>query len=286
MVGASISDKVVNGSSTSSSIPSWKRKRSSLSSDDRAKKKRSLMLLDSDLLDCPICFEPFTIPIFQCDNNGHLACSSCCPKLSNKCPACASPIGDKRCRPMESVLESAFTPCPNAEMGCTKNVSYGKEPTHVKECSFSLCSCPVLNCPYSGPYKNLSDHYCLTHPDNECSDCFVCGLSFGAQTNISDKILVLWEYKKHLLFTVECFEEPYGLKVSVSCVAPCAAEVGEFSYELSYTVDGHTVSYESPEVKRVLQVSGEAPRENFMLIPRCLLRGDLLKMKLCIKSRS
>lgn len=106
------------------------------------------------------------------------------------------------------------------------------------------------------------------------------------QTNISDKILVLWEYKKHLLFTVECFAEPYGVNVAVSCIAPCAPEVGEFSYGLSYTVDGHTVTYESPEVKRVLQVSGQTPQENFMLIPHSLLRGDLLKMKLCIKSRS
>lgn len=187
---------------------------------------------------------------------------------------------------MENVLESIFTPCPNAKMGCTKNVSYGKESTHLKQCSFSLCSCPVVNCRYAGSYKNLSDHYCLTHPDSECSDCFICGLSFTVQTNISDKILVLWEYKKHLLFTVECFAEPYGVNVAVSCIAPCAPEVGEFSYNLSYTVDGHTVTYESPDVKRVLQVSGQTPQENFMLIPNSLLRGDLLKMKLCIKSRS
>ena len=171
-------------------------------------------------------------------------------------------------------------------MGCSKNVSYGKESTHLIQCSFSLCSCPVVNCRYAGSYKNLSDHYCLTHPDSECSDCFICGLSFSVQTNISDKILVLWEYKKHLLFTVECFEETYGVNVAVSCIAPCAPEVGEFSYNLSYTVNGHTVTYESPEVKRVLQVSGQTPQANFMLIPRSLLRGDLLKMKLCIKSRS
>ncbi|CAN7059592.1 hypothetical protein IGI04_015791 [Brassica rapa subsp. trilocularis] len=284
MVGVAETSDEVNGSS--SSIPSsQKRKRSSVSSSGDGAKKRSLMLLDSDLLDCPICYEPLTVPIFQCDN-GHLACSSCCPKLSNKCHACASPIGDKRCRAMENVLESIFTPCPNAKMGCTKNVSYGKESTHLKQCSFSLCSCPVVNCRYAGSYKNLSDHYCLTHPDSECSDCFICGLSFTVQTNISDKILVLWEYKKHLLFTVECFAEPYGVNVAVSCIAPCAPEVGEFSYNLSYTVDGHTVTYESPDVKRVLQVSGQTPQENFMLIPNSLLRGDLLKMKLCIKSRS
>ncbi|RID66022.1 hypothetical protein BRARA_D01188 [Brassica rapa] len=273
MVGVAETSDDVNGSS--SSIPSsQKRKRSSVSSSGDGAKKRSLMLLNSDLLDCPICYEPLTVPIFQVFV---IMDTSCCPKLSNKCPACASPIGDKRCRAMENVLESIFTPCPNAKMGCTKNVSYGKESTHLKQCSFSLCSCPVVNCRYAGSYKNLSDHYCLTHPDSECSDCFICGLSFTVQTNISDKILVLWEYKKHLLFTVECFEEPYGVNVGVSCIAPCAPEVGEFSYNLSYTVDGHTV-------KRVLQVSGQTPQENFMLIPHSfLLRGELLDLKLCIK---
>ncbi|KAL0641601.1 hypothetical protein Bca4012_103239 [Brassica carinata] len=45
-----------------SSILSQKRKRSSKSSPD---KRLSPALLDLNVLDCPICFEAFTIPIFQ-----------------------------------------------------------------------------------------------------------------------------------------------------------------------------------------------------------------------------
>ncbi|CAL9223892.1 unnamed protein product [Arabidopsis halleri] len=75
--------------------------------------------LDLYILDCPVCCEPLTIPVFQCDN-GHLACSSCCPKLSNKCPACSLPIGNNRCVAMERVLES--------------------------ECTFSQSICPALDC--------------------------------------------------------------------------------------------------------------------------------------------
>ncbi|KAG2307959.1 hypothetical protein Bca4012_083087 [Brassica carinata] len=93
MVGASSISETSDQVNGSSSIPSQKRNRSSISSGDGAK-KRSLMLLDADLLDCPICYLPLTIPIFQCDN-GHLACSSCCPKLRNNALPVLPPLVTK-----------------------------------------------------------------------------------------------------------------------------------------------------------------------------------------------
>ncbi|CAH2079675.1 unnamed protein product [Thlaspi arvense] len=240
MVGAS----TTNEGTGSNSILLQKRKRSWRSPGDGAKREnQSLMLLDPDVLDCPICFEAFKIPIFQCDN-GHLACSSCCPKLSGKCPACSFPIGNNRCRAMESVLESVLVPCPNAKFGCNKNVSYGKVSTHEQEFAFSQCSCPAQDCNFTGLYNHLYDHY------NDVP---------------------------------HCFREPYGVYVTVSCIAPSAPEVGEFSYHLSYTVDGHTITYGSPEVKRIREVSYQTPQENFMLIPNSFLCGELLEMKVCIK---
>ncbi|CAE6201953.1 unnamed protein product [Arabidopsis arenosa] len=124
----------------------------------RLENKTSWAMLDLEVLHCPICFEPLTIPIFEC-GNGHLACSSCCPKLSNKCPSCALPIGHNRCRAMESVLESVFVPCQNAELGCTKNVSYGKQSSHDPECIFSRCTCPAQGCNFTSLYKDLYGHY-------------------------------------------------------------------------------------------------------------------------------
>ncbi|BBG99598.1 Protein with RING/U-box and TRAF-like domains [Prunus dulcis] len=56
-------------------------------------------LADPEVLDCLICYEPLTIPVFQCEN-GHIACSSCCTKSKNKCPSCSWPIGYNRCRPL------------------------------------------------------------------------------------------------------------------------------------------------------------------------------------------
>ncbi|CAF1858316.1 hypothetical protein HID58_061574 [Brassica napus] len=276
MVGASV--PVSGEKDGASSILTQKRKRSSKSSPD---KRLSPALLDLNVLDCPICFEAFTIPIFQCEN-GHLACSSCCPKMSNKCPTCALPTGHIRCRPMESVVESVCVPCPNAKSGCTENLSYGKQLTHEKECDFSPCSCPEQDCDYTGPYKDLYRHYDST-AHHERFNWFLCGQPFTAQMDISDKILIKRGCNLIILIAVQCFREPCGVYVTVSCIAPPSPKVREFSYDITYTTeDGYTMIYKSPTVKRILKVSFETPRDNFMLIPHNLLRGDLLKLEICI----
>ncbi|ESQ47280.1 hypothetical protein EUTSA_v10027864mg [Eutrema salsugineum] len=298
MVEAAIAEASGEGNGSSSILSQKRACCSSISPGDGAKrvgtedKRLSTTLLDLSILDCPICFEAFTIPIFQCDN-GHLACSSCCAKLSDKCPSCASPIGHIRCRAMESVLESILIPCANAKLGCAKNVSYGKVSTHEKECAFSLCSCPVLDCNYTGPYKDLYDHYKFTHRKK-----WSTGLaymisnyrqsSFGAKMNISDKIFIIVNDTRSLLFVVQCFREPYGVYVTVRCIAPSAPEVGEFSYQISYkSVDEHTMFYKSPVVKRIREVSFQTPQENSMLlIPLSWLSGDSLEINICIKKKT
>lgn len=60
VVGASVSESSCDREGVSN-ILSKKRQRSSISEG----KKRSAMLLGLDILDCPICFEALTIPIFQ-----------------------------------------------------------------------------------------------------------------------------------------------------------------------------------------------------------------------------
>ncbi|KFK35021.1 hypothetical protein AALP_AA5G223900 [Arabis alpina] len=275
MAGASISE------SSSEGIGSSRKRKLSPTSSGNGTKKLSTMLFDPDSLHCPICVEVLTIPIFQCDN-GHLACSSCCPKLRNKCASCALPIGHSRCRAMETVLESVFVPCLNSSLGCTKNISYGNEVAHDEECEFAICLCPVKGCNYPDMYKEIYNHYNRNHSQRSRRETICCGIPFSAKMSISDKILIKREHNKSLLFAVQCFREQYGVYVTVSCIAPPAPEVGEFPYHLSYTVDGHTMIYKSPKMKMVFEVSSEIPQENFMLIPHSLLRGDVLEMEICI----
>ncbi|KAL0844986.1 hypothetical protein Bca101_018232 [Brassica carinata] len=220
----------------------------------RTEDKTRSAILESGVLDCPICAEPLSIPIFQCDN-GHLACSSCCPKLKNKCPSCALPVGHSRCRAMETVVKSVFLPCQNAKYGCTETVAFGKEPTHEKVCTFAeYCCCPVQDCNYAGPYLDLYRHYVSPASSH---------LALGEQI-------------------LQCFREPFGVYVTVSCIAPSIRKVGQFSYELIYTVDGQTMSYKSSEMKKIREVSFQTPQDSYMLIPHSLLRGESLEMTLCI----
>ncbi|XP_010424345.1 PREDICTED: E3 ubiquitin-protein ligase SINA-like 7 [Camelina sativa] len=282
MVGASSSASSGQRSDSSRTNVFRTRQTSSSVSPTNGARKRLKMEMDLEVLECSICFETLTIPIFQCDN-GHLGCSSCCPKWCNKCPRCALPIGRIRCRAMESVLRSISIPCPNAQFGCTDNVSYGLESTHVNECIFSQCSCPALDCDYTGSYEALWWHYsyglCVAPRDGS----FTYKVPSTVRMNISDKIKIHADRTNELLFAVQCFREPSGVRVTVSCMAPSSPTVGKFSYHLSYTVDGETITYKSQDMKRILEVSFQTPLEHFMLIPHSSLRGDLLEMKLTIE---
>jgi hypothetical protein len=40
-------------------------------------------------LECPVCFEPATIPIMKCEED-HLICSACRERV-NECPECRTP---------------------------------------------------------------------------------------------------------------------------------------------------------------------------------------------------
>ncbi|KAL0730149.1 hypothetical protein Bca4012_026242 [Brassica carinata] len=261
----------------SSSIHFQKRQRT----DD---KMRSAML-NFEVFNCIICIEPLTAPIFQCDN-GHLVCSSCCPKLRNKCPLCSFPIGDKRCRAMEKVIESTGILC--SVLGCTKIVCYRELSAHEKECTFSLCVCPVPDCKYTASYKDVYDHYNSDHQkisslERPMLDMFTSGMSFIIELNINDKVSIMREHEKSLLFAFQCFRKLYGVCVTVCCIAPSSPEVEEFSYDLSYNMGGQNMIYKSLKVKRIRKVSLQIPQDNFMLIPQNLLYGELLNMEVTIK---
>ncbi|CAA7032668.1 unnamed protein product [Microthlaspi erraticum] len=245
--------------------------------------------VDLDRLDCPICSKPFTVPIFQCDN-GHVICDSCRPKVI-KCPFCALPMGNNRCRGMESILESVTVPCRNADLGCTKYVPYGREKSnHEKEhCKFSLCSCPeaeLENCKHTGFYNDMFfSHYRAYHLIKE--DCF---FTFGESKNvrmlISEKSLVLTTLLRSLMFVMQCIRERNGVYVMVSFVAPLSPEVEKFSYRLSYSYNGKETHTHGPvEMKNVLKVSFQIPQEekDAMFLPNRFLRGDELELELCIK---
>ncbi|CAH8363784.1 unnamed protein product [Eruca vesicaria subsp. sativa] len=247
---------------------------------------RSGTLLELDLLDCPVCCHALTSPIFQCDN-GHIACSSCCTNLRNRCPSCALPIGVYRNRMMERLVEAIIVQCPNAKHGCTDKFSYGKELIHEKECSFALCYCPAPGCNFSDLCNDLYLHYYDRHRGS--GEYFRCGYDGQAWMHISDKILVLQEGRDGPLVAIQCFEEEQGVYVTVNCITPCAPGVSEFSFQLTYSAYGapdRTMSFGLSEMNRIQKVSFQTPEKDFMFVPRYFLNGQTnLKMNICIRRR-
>ncbi|KAH9306535.1 hypothetical protein KI387_010939, partial [Taxus chinensis] len=85
--------------------------------------------IDPETLECNICMEPLSPPVFQC-SNGHIACSRCCDRLYNKCHSCTKPIGKIRCLAIEKVIESVKVSCKYAYNGCAEMVKFSKRPDH------------------------------------------------------------------------------------------------------------------------------------------------------------
>lgn len=227
----------------------------------------------------------FVVLYFQCDN-GHISCSTCCNKLRNKCPSCALPIGHIRCRAMERVIKAVIVPCPNVKFGCTQKFSYGEELTHEKECTFSLCSCPARYCNYTGFYKDLYSHFKTHEGVTEYSCPFTFGDKYTAEVYLAlgkYTSFVMKEYNDGLLFVVQYFIEPHGVFVTVSCIAPSALEVGEFSCHISTVVEKYKMTFDLPKVKRIRKLIFQTPEEDFMLVPTYFLHGrKALKLRLCI----
>lgn len=94
----------------------------------------SLDILVSASLECPICIDYFTVPIFQCDN-GHAICDRC-SKRSPNCPFCKFPIGRKlRNYNLEQQLSLIDIYC-NFK-GCNAQIKLASRIVHENECKFN-----------------------------------------------------------------------------------------------------------------------------------------------------
>ncbi|XP_010470542.1 PREDICTED: E3 ubiquitin-protein ligase SINA-like 5 isoform X1 [Camelina sativa] len=247
-------------------------------------KTQSVKLQSSDVLDCPICFEPLKKPIYQC-TNGHLSCSSCCKKINNRCSFCTSPIGDIRCRAMEKVIEATIVPCPNAKYGCKESTTYGnKSSIHEKVCVFARCFCPLQNCNYVGSYTDLKGHANAAHSWEEyglISFVFDRPLIFGMNIN-EKKMVVFREEEDGDLVVVQAFKGTEGVSVTVSCIAPLSPGIRNLSCSVAKLNECTTLRLRL-RVKNIQKVSEQMQFEDgFMFIPSYMLSGGHMKMQICI----
>ncbi|PSN33228.1 hypothetical protein C0J52_23649 [Blattella germanica] len=125
-------------------------------------------------LECPLCCEYMIPPITSCVN-GHNICNFCKPGL-DKCPNCRGNLMDTRNRPMENLSQQITHPCKNREYGCAVHVLVDYKEQHEKECTLSLCKCPLhdfklrwldpnceVSCDWVGPPLALQTHLQNVH---------------------------------------------------------------------------------------------------------------------------
>lgn len=125
--------------------------------------KRLNVNMEVDTLDCLICYEPLSPPIFQC-SVGHFICSSCRHKqLDKKCPSCSVKTSFKRCFGVEHIVQAVMVPCSNANYGCIEKVTYYQKEEHEKVCPNAPCFCPESSCGFAGSTTTLLDHLTMHH---------------------------------------------------------------------------------------------------------------------------
>ncbi|XP_002965124.2 E3 ubiquitin-protein ligase SINA-like 10 [Selaginella moellendorffii] len=121
-----------------------------------------LATLDVDTLDCSVCMESLTPPIFQC-SNGHIACQSCRSKISDVCPTCSKPLGSIRCLAIEKLIETLSVSCKFADHGCGAMPKFVHKAIHERSCEFRPCACPIKPCNVSAPTRDLLAHIVEAH---------------------------------------------------------------------------------------------------------------------------
>ncbi|CAL1413404.1 unnamed protein product [Linum trigynum] len=240
----------------------------------------SVTLTDPEVLDCSVCFDTLTIPVYQCEN-GHTACSPCCTKMAYKCPSCCLPIGYNRCRAIEKVLESASVPCLNSVYGCREVVTYSKKQAHDKACVYAPCLCPLSGCNFSDSVKQLCEHFRTTHKNRTVR--FKYDTVFPAFFTSDHKLLVLQEETEGVLFLLTNSVGNVGNIIKVSCMGP-ASYKGRFFYEVSAKTEDSSVKFQS-FAENVLKKGNEAPTATggFLLVPASFFgRYKQISIDVCI----
>ncbi|KAF5295248.1 hypothetical protein FQR65_LT19914 [Abscondita terminalis] len=91
-------------------------------------------------IECPVCNEYMTPPIFICPM-GHSICSSCRPKI-RICPSCRSEIQDTRNFTLEKLTTVFEYPCKHQEFGCNLRLNHKEIELHQQHCSYGFKECP------------------------------------------------------------------------------------------------------------------------------------------------
>ncbi|XP_057755476.1 E3 ubiquitin-protein ligase SINA-like 10 [Arachis stenosperma] len=227
----------------------------------------SIFLLDPDVLNCPICFDRLTIPVYQC-TNGHVACSVCCGRFLRKCGSCSSILtGTQRCRALEKVLESVKVPCPNAKYGCKDTLlRYSDKSGHESKCEFVPCSCPHTDCDFVSSFLDLPAHFTTEHDFSAGAGVrFLYGKSFNLTLKSEDETIILQEDTGSKLFMLHNLVIDHGNAVNVCCIQPDS--MPKYRCQISAKWNGCSLDMQSFTKNIQKSTMATILSSRFMLIP-------------------
>lgn len=119
-------------------------------------------VVDTSLLNCPLCSCPFKPPVFQC-KGGHLACGTCLVELPGiQCRKCEhGGAFDVHNMMMDTIVLSAKVKC--SHEGCQTYVSYHDLDDHQRTCPCAPCFCTEPGCGFVGLPLALLSHLTTLH---------------------------------------------------------------------------------------------------------------------------
>ncbi|WJX63877.1 RING-type E3 ubiquitin transferase [Trifolium repens] len=238
----------------------------------------SVMISNPHAFDCCACFQPLTIPVFQCDN-GHIVCSTCCPNLGNKCDKCSKRVSLKRCIAFDNLLQYVKMSCSNEKYGCKETISYSEKRKHEEECIYVPCYCPLSGCDFVASSEVLSDHF--SHKHGHSRICFSYGSSFVVSLKANDEVIVLQEKTNGKLFVLSNSKVHLGNAVNISCIGPNSSKP-RFRYDIlaRSQIGCLKLQYITKNIQRSTLAT---PSSEFLLIPY----GDFepLKLEVCITTK-
>eukprot|EP01006_Ploeotia_vitrea_P047342 TRINITY_DN67115_c7_g4_i1.p1 TRINITY_DN67115_c7_g4~~TRINITY_DN67115_c7_g4_i1.p1 ORF type:complete len:330 (+),score=-17.92 TRINITY_DN67115_c7_g4_i1:44-1033(+) len=113
------------------------------------------------LIECPVCMETMSPPIYQC-HAGHLLCQTCYPKLPT-CPTCRATLNQSnpiRSRVSEAIAANVAVSCPFA--GCAHTTTADKINEHKTSCPCRPLPCPKCQQEHDTAAK-LANHFETAH---------------------------------------------------------------------------------------------------------------------------
>ncbi|XP_057432836.1 E3 ubiquitin-protein ligase SINA-like 7 [Lotus japonicus] len=240
------------------------------------------ILSDLHLLDCSICSEPLTVPVFQC-KNGHIACSAC---SANLCGTCFTPINFSRCRAIENVLQCIKVTCQYANFGCKKTMSYNEKKNHEEECIYVPCFCPISECNFVASSKLLSTHVREKHEASRIQFSYDHSFLVSFDDDVREPF-VFQEQSDGTLFVLNKDIWRLGFVVSITCIGPTifnsCSESG-YPYDILAKSQGCEVKLESI-TKNVLRRTLALLSSVYLVIPFDLDSPEPLNLEICIRNR-